>query len=97
MEGFLFSGTYEFFSGTYEFSPTSSPDEILAAMVTRFKRAAEDSDLVDVARRVGRTPLEIMTIASIVQAESTDKRDMPKIARVWRQARGARDAALLDP
>ncbi|GAA3080318.1 hypothetical protein GCM10017600_03760 [Streptosporangium carneum] len=66
-------------------------------MVTRFKRAAEDSDLVDVARRVGRTPLEIMTIASIVQAESTDKRDMPKIARVWRQARGARDAALLDP
>ncbi|MFG1749114.1 endolytic transglycosylase MltG [Streptosporangium sandarakinum] len=75
MEGFAFPGTYEV-------SPTSSPHEILTTMVTRFKRAAEDSGLVDGARRVGRTPLEIMTIASIVQAEATDKRDMPKIARV---------------
>ncbi len=70
------------FPGTYEVSPTSSPEELLTAMVTRFNRAAEDSDLVDGAGRVGRTPLEILTIASIVQAESTDKRDMPKIARV---------------
>ncbi|MGW4469502.1 endolytic transglycosylase MltG [Nonomuraea sp. NPDC004354] len=75
LEGFAFSGTYEV-------SPTSSPDEILAAMVTRFNRTAEDSHLVDGARRVGRTPLEILTIASIVQAESANKRDMPKIARV---------------
>ncbi|MEU4407815.1 endolytic transglycosylase MltG [Streptosporangium sp. NPDC023963] len=70
------------FPGTYEVSPTSSPDELLAAMVTRFNRAAEDSDLVAGAGRVGRTPLEILTIASIVQAESTDKRDMSRIARV---------------
>ncbi|MEU4537464.1 endolytic transglycosylase MltG [Streptosporangium sp. NPDC023825] len=70
------------FPGTYEVSPTSSPDELLAATVTRFNRAAQDSDLVAGAGRVGRTPLEILTIASIVQAESTDKRDMPKIARV---------------
>jgi UPF0755 protein len=75
LEGFAFPGTYEV-------SPTSSPDEILAAMVARFNRAAEDSDLADGARRVGRTPLEILTIASIVQAESINKRDMPKIARV---------------
>ncbi|WP_433514819.1 endolytic transglycosylase MltG [Nonomuraea sp. CA-143628] len=75
LEGFAFPGTYEV-------SPTSSPDEILAAMVTRFNRAAEDSDLVDGARRVGRTPREILIIASIVQAESPNKRDMPKIARV---------------
>jgi UPF0755 protein len=67
---------------TYEVSPTSSPEEILAAMVTRFRRVAEDTNLVEGAKRVGRTPLEIMTIASIVQAESHDKRDMPKIARV---------------
>ncbi|MEV4242523.1 endolytic transglycosylase MltG [Streptosporangium canum] len=75
LEGFAFPATYEV-------SPTSSPDELLAAMVTRFNRAAEDSDLVDGARHVGRTPLEILTIASIVQTESTNKRDMPKIARV---------------
>ncbi|WP_406319627.1 endolytic transglycosylase MltG [Streptosporangium sp. NBC_01639] len=75
LEGFAFPATYEV-------SPTSSPDELLTAMVTRFNRAAEDSNLVDGARRVGRTPLEIMTIASIVQAESADRRDMPKVARV---------------
>ncbi|WP_329084545.1 endolytic transglycosylase MltG [Streptosporangium sp. NBC_01469] len=75
LEGFAFPATYEV-------SPTSSPDELLAAMVTRFNRVAENSNLVDGARRVGRTPLEIMTIASIVQAESTNRRDMPKIARV---------------
>ncbi|WP_214327548.1 endolytic transglycosylase MltG [Nonomuraea sediminis] len=75
LEGFAFPATYEV-------SPTSSPDELLAAMVTRFNRAAEDSNLVDGARHAGRTPLEILTVASIVQAESTNKRDMPKIARV---------------
>lgn len=75
LEGFAFPASYEV-------SPTSSPGELLAAMVTRFNRAAEDTNLVDGARHVGRTPLEILTIASIVQAESTNKRDMPKIARV---------------
>ncbi|MEV6865546.1 endolytic transglycosylase MltG [Streptosporangium subroseum] len=75
LEGFAFPSTYEI-------RPTSSPDEILTAMVARFDRAAEDVGLVDGARRAGRTPLEILTIASIVQAESGTKRDMPKIARV---------------
>ncbi|MFI7532442.1 endolytic transglycosylase MltG [Streptosporangium sp. NPDC049376] len=75
LEGFAFPGTYEVPS-------TSSPGEILAAMVTRFNRVAGDGDLVAGARRAGRTPLEILIIASIVQAESADKRDMPKIARV---------------
>ncbi|MEU0487199.1 endolytic transglycosylase MltG [Streptosporangium sp. NPDC006013] len=75
LEGFAFPGTYQV-------SPASSPQEILAAMVARFARAAEDARLVEGARRVGRTPLEILTIASIVQAESAGRRDMPKIARV---------------
>ncbi|OUC97847.1 endolytic transglycosylase MltG [Streptosporangium minutum] len=75
LEGFAFPATYEV-------SSESSPGELLAAMVARFNRAAEDSNLVDGARHVGRTPLEILTVASIVQTESTNKRDMPKIARV---------------
>ncbi|WP_327106115.1 endolytic transglycosylase MltG [Nonomuraea glycinis] len=75
LEGFAFPGTYEF-------APTVSPGEILKAMVARFGPAAEDADLVDGARRAGRTPLEILTIASIVQAEAGRHEDMPKIARV---------------
>ena len=34
------------------------------------------------AKALGHTPHEIMTIASIVQAESGSKQDMPKVARV---------------
>lgn len=75
LEGFAFPGTYEL-------SPTMSPGEILRAMVARFVQAAEDTNLVDGARRAGRTPLEILTIASIVQAEAGRDEDMPEIARV---------------
>ncbi|MEU0566507.1 endolytic transglycosylase MltG [Nonomuraea sp. NPDC005983] len=75
LEGFAFPAAYEV-------SSRSTPDELLAAMVARFNRFADDNDLVDGARRVGRTPLEIVIIASIVQAEAGNIRDMPKVARV---------------
>jgi peptidoglycan lytic transglycosylase G len=75
LEGFILPSNYEIV-------PSSSPGEILAEMVARSNRLAEDIDLVDGARRVGRTPLEILTIASIIQAESGRKLDMPKISRV---------------
>ncbi|MEU6716440.1 endolytic transglycosylase MltG [Nonomuraea sp. NPDC046802] len=65
--------------GAYDFSPVASPGEILKAMVTR---TAAGTALVDDAGRAGRTPLEIVTIASIVQAEARRDEDMPKIARV---------------
>jgi UPF0755 protein len=51
-------------------------------MVARFGHAAEDINLVDGAGRAGRPPLEILTIAGIVQAEAGRHEDMPKIARV---------------
>ncbi|MEU6786222.1 endolytic transglycosylase MltG [Nonomuraea angiospora] len=75
LEGFAFPGTYEF-------SPAASPAEILRPMVARFEDAAEAADLADGARRAGRTPLEIVTIASIVQAEAGRDEDMTKISRV---------------
>ncbi|MEV4573766.1 endolytic transglycosylase MltG [Nonomuraea jabiensis] len=75
LEGFAFPGTYEF-------SPTASPAEILRPMVARFEDAAEAAGLADGARRAGRTPLEIVTIASIVQAEAGRDEDMAKISRV---------------
>jgi UPF0755 protein len=75
LEGFVFPAVYEF-------PPEASPREILAAMVARFGRAAEEAGLVEGAGRAGRTPLEILTVASIVQAESAREEDMPKVARV---------------
>ncbi len=50
-------------------------------MVDRWQQAADDADLVGAAERLGYTPHEMMTIASLVEAEGRGD-DMPKIARV---------------
>jgi UPF0755 protein len=73
-EGYLFPSTYPF-------GPKESPADMLRDMVDRWKQAAAEDDLVAGARRVGKTPAEVMTIASLIQAESRGD-DMPKVSRV---------------
>lgn len=73
-EGYLFPATYDF-------GPDATPESMLADMVTRWHQAAEDADLETAAAELGYTPAELMTIASLVQAEGRGH-DMPKIARV---------------
>jgi len=73
-EGYLFPSTYGF-------GPTEKPADMLRDMVDRWKQAAEEDDLVAGAKKVGRTPAEVMTIASLIQAEGRGS-DMPKISRV---------------
>ncbi|NRQ32069.1 endolytic transglycosylase MltG [Nonomuraea sp. NN258] len=75
LEGFAFPATYEF-------QPNTTPAQLLAKMVGRFDETAEELDLVSGAKALRRTPYEIVTIASIVQAEAGRPEDMPKIARV---------------
>ncbi|MGW4800467.1 endolytic transglycosylase MltG [Nonomuraea sp. NPDC004297] len=70
------------FPATYEFQPKTTPKEMLAAMVERFKQAADQADLEGGAKELGHTPHEILVIASIVQAEAGRTEDMTKIARV---------------
>lgn len=70
------------FPATYEFQPKTTPSEMLSQMVDRFDQAAEKADIEGGAKAVGRTPGEIVTIASIIQAEAGRHEDMPKIARV---------------
>lgn len=74
-EGFLFPATYEV-------EPDTTPGEVLGAMVERFKRAAAELDLESRAVKGGLTPLEAVTVASILQAEGGRDADYPKIARV---------------
>ncbi|MBO3747725.1 endolytic transglycosylase MltG [Streptosporangiaceae bacterium NEAU-GS5] len=75
LEGFAFPATYEI-------TPKMSPEAILTAMVTRFTQTAERVDLEGQASALGRSPRDIITIASIIQAEAGSQEDMPKIARV---------------
>ncbi|MEV4181342.1 endolytic transglycosylase MltG [Streptosporangium canum] len=70
------------FPATYEISPKMEPVDILTAMVDRFHRTAGKDGLEKEAKALGHTPHEIMTIASIVQAESGSVEDMGKVARV---------------
>ncbi|MBM4182722.1 MAG: endolytic transglycosylase MltG [Gemmatimonadetes bacterium] len=75
LEGYLFPDTYHFARGV-------SPRAMLEAMVARYhaiwtpaRRARLDS--------LERTEAEIMTLASIVQAEARRSEEMPRIAGVY--------------
>ena len=73
-EGYLFPATYEI-------GPEDKPKDILAAMVARWRQAADEAGLEEAAAEQGKTPAELMIIASLVEAEGRGD-DMPKIARV---------------
>jgi UPF0755 protein len=73
-EGYLFPSTYGF-------GPKEKPVDMLKDMVDRWRQSAEENDLVTGAAAQGRTPAEIMTIASLIQAEGRGS-DMPKVSRV---------------
>ena len=73
-EGYLFPATYEI-------GPKDKPKDILAAMVARWQQAADEAGLEEKAAELGKTPAELMIIASLVEAEGRGD-DMPKIARV---------------
>ena len=73
-EGYLFPSTYGF-------GPKEKPADMLKDLVDRWKQAADEDGLVSGAQKLGRTPAEIMTIASLIQAEGRGS-DMPKVSRV---------------
>lgn len=73
-EGYLFPATYEI-------GPKQKPADILAAMVARWRQAAESAGLEQRAAELGKTPGELMIIASLIEAEGRGD-DMPKISRV---------------
>ena len=73
-EGYLFPATYAF-------APNATPASMLKAMVDRWRQAADEAGLEEAAKELGYTPAELMTVASLVEAEGRGD-DMPKIARV---------------
>lgn len=73
-EGYLFPATYTF-------EPDVTAVDVLRAMVDRFRQAAREVDLVARAPAAGHSPHDIVTIASLVQAEVAEA-DFGKAARV---------------
>ncbi|MDO5681565.1 MAG: endolytic transglycosylase MltG, partial [Propionibacteriaceae bacterium] len=73
-EGYLFPDTYEM-SG-------SDPNAALKQMTANFMRKANDVQLEARANDLGRTPAELVVIASIIEAEVRRPDDRAKVARV---------------
>jgi UPF0755 protein len=74
LEGYLFPAQYEMPPGT-------SATEALTMMVDRFRTVAEEAEIEQRARELGIGPHELVTIASLVQAEAPAG-SFDKVARV---------------
>ena len=74
-EGFLFPATYDVEPGT-------KAVDVLRLMTARFSIEAAALDLEVAAKAQRRTPYDIVTIASLVEAETPLQADRAKVARV---------------
>jgi len=74
-EGFLFPNTYEITDNT-------TAAEILGMMSAQYRTVAKDVDVEGRASSLGVTPLQLVTIASIVEREVNKADDRPRVARV---------------
>jgi UPF0755 protein len=76
VEGFLFPATYSV-------QPGETAVELLKAMVQRFGLAAKDDHLAAGAAKLHMSEYDVLTLASMVQAEGRLSQDFPKIAEVF--------------
>ncbi|MFI5937098.1 endolytic transglycosylase MltG [Actinoplanes sp. NPDC051494] len=75
IEGFLFPETYEF-------PPKGTAAEYLQIMVQHFLTVADEIDFVKKAEADRHiSPYEVLTVASLAQAEAGNKDDLGKVAR----------------
>ena len=74
-EGFLFPDTYEL---TADATATST----LKQMVDEYKSVADDIDLQAAAKKLDRSPYEVLIVASIIEREVNQDRYRAKVARV---------------
>ena len=73
-EGFMFPATYDLVGD-------ETAEQILSTLVARFDQSAVSLDLVARAEAIGRSPYEVLIVASLVQAEVLPE-DMRKAASV---------------
>ncbi len=74
-EGYLFPATYEI-------PPKADAGAVLTDMVNRFKQEAAKLHLQQQAQQLGRSPHDVMVVASLIQSEAKLKQDFPKVSRV---------------
>jgi UPF0755 protein len=75
LEGLLFPDTYQVSNGENE-------AQVVERMAALMERVARQEDLVAGAARIGRTPYEVLIVASMIEREAKLDEDRPKIAAV---------------
>jgi uncharacterized YceG family protein len=70
------------FPARYDVPPKATAHDVLKMMVDRFKQEADGLGLETQAKAVHLTPGQVITLASLLQAEGGTHEDFPKIARV---------------
>lgn len=74
LEGYLYPSTYNF-------PPDTKPEAIIKTLVEQFKKIWKP-EWEQKARSLGRTPLEIVTIASLIETESPVESERPIVSSV---------------
>jgi UPF0755 protein len=75
LEGFLFPSTYFF-------DPNAEPDLVVKALVTEFKKNVT-KEMMEQASRMGLSPVQFITLASIVEKETSINEERKKVAAVY--------------
>ncbi|MEU6081333.1 endolytic transglycosylase MltG [Streptomyces sp. NPDC047108] len=76
LEGFLYPSRYSAAKGT-------KPEDVLRQMVDRAKGEYKKLDVEGEARKLGlKSPLDVITLASLVQAEAQEDHEFGKVSRV---------------
>lgn len=83
LEGYLFPDTYHF-------SPKATPEQMAAAMVKRFRQAAEQVGLIGNVHTV-------VTIASLVERETAVDAERPLVASVFENRLARKMPLMTDP
>ena len=74
LEGYMYPSTYNL-------PRDATPVEIIGAMTTQFRKEWQ-ADWSDKAKQIGRTPHEIVTIASLIETESGVEAERPIVSSV---------------
>ncbi|HWF22300.1 MAG TPA: endolytic transglycosylase MltG [Acidimicrobiales bacterium] len=69
-------------AGTYQVMPGETDTQLLIQMIERFNQMAKSVGLAASEQKVGRTPYEVITVASIVQKEAGIAKNMAPVSRV---------------
>lgn len=70
------------FPDTYFLNAEAEPSDLIAQMVGRFDAVLEEIGYDETIERVGLTPYETITVASLIEREARVPADRPKISRV---------------